>query len=101
MLMMKIKPYVAVLARLIKKSCKGAGTNELLLTCTIIRYKGILKEIQIAFPDCFYRGVWRNDSRSFAKRSWRRLPKTAHVYFGKREVKNDFICAPLKNSYDS
>jgi hypothetical protein len=52
MINMKTKPYVAV-CRLIKEACKGFGTNELLLTCTIIRYQGIMKEIMIAFVEEF------------------------------------------------
>eukprot|EP00529_Nitzschia_sp_RCC80_P030781 CAMPEP_0113462194 /NCGR_PEP_ID=MMETSP0014_2-20120614/11952_1 /TAXON_ID=2857 /ORGANISM="Nitzschia sp." /LENGTH=290 /DNA_ID=CAMNT_0000354021 /DNA_START=99 /DNA_END=967 /DNA_ORIENTATION=+ /assembly_acc=CAM_ASM_000159 len=35
---MKIKPYDTV-AKLIQKACKGMGTDELLLTCTLLRYQ--------------------------------------------------------------
>jgi len=49
---MKIKPYVTV-AKLIKKACKGAGTNELLLSCTIIRYQICLKEVMLAYTELF------------------------------------------------
>mmetsp|Transcript_22673 Transcript_22673/g.64190 ORF Transcript_22673/g.64190 Transcript_22673/m.64190 type:complete len:330 (-) Transcript_22673:148-1137(-) len=48
MLMMKTKPYQAV-AGLVTKACKGFGTNELLLTCTIIRYQNILKDVMDAY----------------------------------------------------
>ena len=43
MLNMKVKPYEAI-ANLIDTACKGFGTNELLLTCTLLRYQSIMKE---------------------------------------------------------
>jgi hypothetical protein len=41
---MKLKPFETV-AHLIKKSCAGFGTNELLLTCCLLRYQPILKGV--------------------------------------------------------
>jgi hypothetical protein len=49
---MKIKPYETV-AKLIKRSCKGGGTNELLLSSTIIRYQMCLKEVMAAYEELF------------------------------------------------
>jgi hypothetical protein len=49
---MKLKPAEAV-AKLIDKACKGFGTNELLLTCCIIRYQPILKEVMAAHEELF------------------------------------------------
>ena len=50
MLGMKIKPYETV-AKLIEKACKGFGTNELLLTTTLIRYQKILNEVKVAYEE--------------------------------------------------
>jgi len=49
---MKLKPYDTV-AKLIEKSVKGVGTNELLLSSTIIRYQMYLKEVMGAFQELF------------------------------------------------
>lgn len=49
---MKIKPYDTV-AKLIKTACKGMGTNELLLSSTIIRYHICLKEVMEAHEKLF------------------------------------------------
>jgi hypothetical protein len=56
MLNMKIKPYEEI-AKLIDNACKGFGTNELLLTCTIIRYQKILKEVMAAHEELFGKTV--------------------------------------------
>mmetsp|Transcript_16745 Transcript_16745/g.31856 ORF Transcript_16745/g.31856 Transcript_16745/m.31856 type:complete len:330 (+) Transcript_16745:115-1104(+) len=50
MLGMKIKPYETV-AKLIDTACKGFGTNELLLTTTLIRYQKILGEVKVAYEE--------------------------------------------------
>ena len=42
MLGMKMKPYETI-SGLIKKACAGIGTDELLLTCCIIRYQMVMK----------------------------------------------------------
>lgn len=52
MLKMKLKPYEAV-AGLIDDACKGFGTNELLLTCVLIRYQRIMKEVALAHIELF------------------------------------------------
>mmetsp|Transcript_39246 Transcript_39246/g.57731 ORF Transcript_39246/g.57731 Transcript_39246/m.57731 type:complete len:331 (-) Transcript_39246:219-1211(-) len=53
---MKIDPYYTV-AKLIKKSCAGFGTDELLLTCTIVRYQKIMKEVNEAHVTMFDRSI--------------------------------------------
>jgi Annexin len=52
MIGMKLKPYDEV-AKLIKKSCAGVGTNELLLTTAIIRYQSILKYVNLAHVELY------------------------------------------------
>lgn len=47
---MKLKPYETV-AKLIQKACKGVGTNETLLTCTIIRYQLHLPAVMKAYTE--------------------------------------------------
>lgn len=49
---MKLKPFETV-AHLIKKSCAGFGTNELLLTCCLLRYQPILKGVGEAHIELF------------------------------------------------
>jgi hypothetical protein len=45
---MKIKPYQTIV-KLIKTACKGVGTNETLLSSTIIRYQNVLNEVMTAY----------------------------------------------------
>lgn len=52
MLGMKLRPYETV-AKLIKKACAGLGTNELLLSCCIVRYQPILKHVKEAYIELF------------------------------------------------
>lgn len=47
MLGMKLKPYETI-AKLIKTACAGFGTNELLLTCALIRYQLVMKKVMEA-----------------------------------------------------
>jgi len=49
---MKLKPYETV-AKLIKKACAGLGTNELLLTSTLIRFQDVLGQVNLAHMDLF------------------------------------------------
>jgi hypothetical protein len=56
MLNMKVKPYEAI-ANLIETACKGFGTNELLLTCTVLRYQRIMKEVMLAHIELFGKTV--------------------------------------------
>merc|ERR1712165_35624 len=53
---MKLKPYETV-AGLIKKATKGLGTNEILLTCNIIRYQDIMGHVYIAHEQLFEKSV--------------------------------------------
>jgi annexin A7/11 len=52
MLKMKIKPYEAV-AELIDDALRGVGTKELLLTCTLIRYQCIMKQVAAAHLELY------------------------------------------------
>lgn len=56
MLGMKLKPYETV-AKLIKSACAGFGTNELLLTCCLIRYQPIMNEVMEAHVELFDKSV--------------------------------------------
>jgi hypothetical protein len=50
MLGMKLMPYETV-AKLIQKSCKGVGTNEMLLTCTVVRFQAHLPQVMAAYKE--------------------------------------------------
>jgi hypothetical protein len=52
MLGMKLRPYETI-AKLIKKACAGLGTNELLLTCCIVRYQPHLKHVMEAYTELY------------------------------------------------
>lgn len=56
MLGMKLKPYETA-AKLIKAACAGIGTDELLLTCSIIRYQHVLKEVNSAHIELFGKSI--------------------------------------------
>ena len=56
MLKMKLKPYEEV-AKLIKTACQGMGTNELLLTSTLIRYQNIMPAVMVAHVELFEKTV--------------------------------------------
>lgn len=47
MIGMKMKPYEAM-AKLIREACAGMGTDELFLTCTIIRTQSVIQHVQEA-----------------------------------------------------
>lgn len=53
---MKLKPY-ETLAKLIEKSCAGFGTNETLLTTTLIRYQFVLKEVNVAHIELYGKSI--------------------------------------------
>lgn len=53
---MKLKPYETI-AKLIKKACAGFGTDELLLTCSLIRYQGLLPHVAIAHEQLFEKSI--------------------------------------------
>jgi len=53
---MKFRPYKTI-AKLIKNACAGFGTNELLLTCCLIRYQPILRGVMDAHEELFIKSV--------------------------------------------
>jgi Annexin len=53
---MKLKPYDEA-AKLIKAACRGFGTDELLLTCCLIRYQDIMNEVMKAHYQLFGKTV--------------------------------------------
>lgn len=53
---MKLKPYETI-AQLIKTACAGIGTDELLLTCCIIRYQMVMKDVMGAHIELFGKSV--------------------------------------------
>jgi hypothetical protein len=56
MLGMKLKPYETA-AKLIKAACAGIGTDELLLTCCIIRYQMVMKDVMGAHIEMYGKSV--------------------------------------------
>uniref|UniRef100_A0A7S2ENR1 Annexin n=1 Tax=Trieres chinensis TaxID=1514140 RepID=A0A7S2ENR1_TRICV len=53
---MKLKPFETV-ADLIKQSCAGVGTDEMLLTACIVRYQSILPQVMVAHMEMFGKSV--------------------------------------------
>jgi len=53
---MKLKPYETI-AKLIKMACAGLGTDELLLTCSIIRYQNVMHEVMTAHIELYGKTV--------------------------------------------
>ncbi len=53
---MKLKPYETI-AKLIKKATKGMGTNEILLTCTLIRYQDLMGQVYLAHENLFEKSI--------------------------------------------
>ena len=49
---MKLKPY-ETMAQLIKDACAGFGTDELLLTCCLIRFQHVMSEVMAAHIELF------------------------------------------------
>ena len=65
MIGMKLKPYETV-AKLIKSACAGIGTDELLLTCCVIRYQMVMKDVMSAHIELFGKSIHdrvRNECR--------------------------------------
>jgi Annexin len=56
MLGMKMKPFETI-AGLIKSACAGLGTDELLLTCCIIRYQMVMKDVMAAHIELYGKSV--------------------------------------------
>jgi hypothetical protein len=52
----KLKPYDTI-AKLIKKACHGLGTNESLLTTTLIRYQDVLGHVAFAHEQLFEKSI--------------------------------------------
>mmetsp|Transcript_1071 Transcript_1071/g.2348 ORF Transcript_1071/g.2348 Transcript_1071/m.2348 type:complete len:335 (+) Transcript_1071:139-1143(+) len=52
MLGMKLRPLETI-AKLIKSACAGIGTDELLLTCCIIRYQHVMHQVMTAHIELF------------------------------------------------
>mmetsp|Transcript_766 Transcript_766/g.895 ORF Transcript_766/g.895 Transcript_766/m.895 type:complete len:81 (-) Transcript_766:71-313(-) len=53
---MKLKPYEAI-AGLIKAACAGIGTDELLLTCCIIRYQDVMGHVNFAHEELYGKSI--------------------------------------------
>ena len=53
---MKMKPY-ETMAQIIKTACAGIGTNELLLTCCIIRFQMVMKDVMAAHIELFGKSI--------------------------------------------
>jgi len=53
---MKLKPFEAI-AKLIKSACAGIGTDELLLTCCVVRYQSVMKDVMTAHIELFGKTV--------------------------------------------
>lgn len=53
---LKLKPFETI-AKLIKTACAGIGTDELLLTCTLIRYQKYLPYINLAHEELFQKSI--------------------------------------------
>jgi hypothetical protein len=53
---MKIKPAETI-ANLVKKACKGIGTDEMLLTTCLIRYQGVMKDVMTAHIELFGKSI--------------------------------------------
>jgi len=49
---MKLKPYETI-ASMIKEACAGLGTDEMLLTCCLIRYQPVLREVYAAHIEMY------------------------------------------------
>jgi Annexin len=52
MIGMKLKPYEAM-ATLIRDACAGFGTDELLLTCCLIRFQGLMSQVMTAHIELY------------------------------------------------
>lgn len=53
---MKLKPFEAI-AKVIKSACAGIGTDELLLTCCIIRYQHTMGHVNLAHMELFGKSI--------------------------------------------
>jgi len=53
---MKMKPFETI-AQLIKTACAGIGTDELLLTSSLIRYQMVMKDVMAAHIELFGKSI--------------------------------------------
>jgi hypothetical protein len=53
---MKVNPAKTA-AELIREACAGFGTDEKLLTCTIIRYQNIMQDVNVAHQELYGKSV--------------------------------------------
>jgi len=53
---MRFKPYEAI-AELIKSACAGIGTDELLLTCCVIRYQDLMAHVNFSHEEMFGKSI--------------------------------------------
>uniref|UniRef100_A0A7S3VEQ1 Annexin n=1 Tax=Chaetoceros debilis TaxID=122233 RepID=A0A7S3VEQ1_9STRA len=49
---MRLKPYEAI-AEMVKAACAGIGTDELLLTCCVIRYQDMMGHVNFAHEEMY------------------------------------------------
>lgn len=53
---LKLKPFETI-AKMIKSACAGIGTDELLLTCLLIRYQKYLPFVNMAHEELFQKSI--------------------------------------------
>ena len=56
LILSQIKPYETI-AQLVKSACAGVGTDELLLTSSIIRYQMVMKDVMGAHIELFGKSI--------------------------------------------
>jgi len=53
---MRLKPYEAI-AEMVKAACAGIGTDELLLTCCVIRYQDMMGHVNFAHEEMYGKNI--------------------------------------------
>ena len=53
---MKLKPFETI-AKLIKTATRGLGTNEILLTCILIRFQDVMGQVYIAHEHLYEKSI--------------------------------------------
>lgn len=56
LLKMKLNPHEQI-AKMIHDACAGIGTNELLLTCYLIRYQSVMKDVDQAHQRLYKKSI--------------------------------------------
>ena len=69
---MKLKPFEAM-ANLIRTACKGIGTDELLLICTLIRLQEVMGDVMSAHIELFGKTVHERVRSEVSKGQFRDL----------------------------